>query len=134
MYEGVPQHLSARFFSSLSCLDKATTVQIEHMDDYYKGLSVLWGLVENQYVIVWLNSYELNLELETINEFREQVTSKKPANWSDDDFWNLVAGVHLENSGFTKDKLPKPVKIPLAVGDLMLFDVMTVHAGCCLTL
>ena len=106
MYEGVPQHLSARFFSFLSCLDKATTVQIEHMDDYYKGLSVLWGLVENQYVIVWLNSYELNLELETINEFREQVTSRKPANWSDDDFWNLVAGVHLENSGFTKDKLP----------------------------
>ena len=41
----------------------------------------------------------------------------------------VVAGIHLENSGFAGARRPRPVKVALAVGDMMLFDFMVVHAG-----
>ena len=128
-YGSVQKELTASFVSIISCMTEKTKVQLEHMDDHLRGISALWGLVEHQYVIVWLNSYQLNLELERIAEFRASVMSRKPAGWSDDAFWNLVAGVHLENSGFGGAGRPRPVKVPLAVGDMMLFDFMVVHAG-----
>jgi hypothetical protein len=54
----------------------------------------------------------------------------KPAEWSDDAFWNLVAYVHLQNTGFEKEgRSPTPVKIHLEVGKLLLFDFMVVHSG-----
>lgn len=57
------------------------------------------------------------------------LAQSKPAGWSDNAFWNLVASVHLENEGFTSTRRPTPVKIPLRIGDLLLMDFMTVHAG-----
>ena len=49
-----------------------TIVQLEHLDDgEFPGAGGLWGLVEGQYVVVWLISYEMNLELESIWQFRE---------------------------------------------------------------
>ena len=121
----------------LSCLPKSakqikrhTIVQLEHMDDgLHNGAGGLWGLVERQYVVVWLFSYEMNLELESIWQFRDSVMSNTPADWSEDAFWNLVAAVHLRNMGFAGDKRPTPVKIPLDVGKLLLFDFKVLHAG-----
>lgn len=60
--------------SLLSCLSLQTKVQREHMDDHARGVAGLWGLVdEEQYLIFWLHSYEMNLELEKIYEFRDFV-------------------------------------------------------------
>ena len=107
-----------------------TIVQLEHMDDgRCNGAGGLWGLVEGQYFVVWLFSYEMNLELESIWKFRDSVVSKKPEGWSDEAFWNLVAAVHLKNMGFADEKRPTPVKIPLDVGKLLLFDFKVLHAG-----
>ena len=71
----------------------------------------------------------MNLELESIWKFRDSVMSNTPADWSEDAFWNLVAAVHLRNMGFAGDKRPTPVKIPLEVGKLLLFDFRVIHAG-----
>lgn len=96
---------------------------------------------------MWLYSYEMNLELEIINEFRPYVMTKvmllperhaaaadapwqKPEGWTDEDaFWNLVACVHLENCKYTAEYRPVPVKIPLRMGEFLLMDFMNVHAG-----
>jgi len=120
--------------SFLSCLPqtderKGTLVQLEHVDDDMKGAGALWGLVAGQYVIVWLYSYEMNMELEMIAKFRDNVMEKKPAGWSDEAFWNLVAFVHLEKSGFATERCPTPVKIPLEVGKVLLFDFKVIHSG-----
>ena len=42
-----------------------------------------------------------------------------------------MAGVHLagENMGFAGEKRPTPVKIPLKVADLLVFDFKVIHAG-----
>ena len=128
-------HSSA--MSLLSCLGNLkvqrkmvkTLVQLEHLDDDLAGYGGLWGLVNGQYVIVWLNSYEMNRELVAIFDFWDFVMSKKPENWSNEAFWNLVACSHLENTGFTGQRRPTPVKIPLVVGKLLLFDFMVMHAG-----
>ena len=38
--------------------------------------------------------------------------------------------MYLEQKGYTDDeRRPQPVKIPLRVGEFLLMDVMTVHAG-----
>ncbi len=55
--------------------------------------------------------------------------SKKPAGWTKEAFWNLVAGIHLENKGFKDTKRQTPVKISLKVGDLLLMDMKVIHAG-----
>lgn len=62
------------YLSFLSCLSVRTKVQREHMDDHERGVAGLWGLVdEEQYLIFWKHSYEMNLELEKIYEFRDFV-------------------------------------------------------------
>ena len=55
--------------------------------------------------------------------------SNKPEGWSDEAFWNLVAAVHLKNMGFADEKRLTPVKIPLEVGKLLLFDFKVLHSG-----
>jgi hypothetical protein len=94
---GIMPELNPESLCLLTAVSKRTRVQREHMDDTFRGVSGLWGLVNGQYVIVWLGSYEMNLELERISIFYKFVISKKPAGWTDAAFWNLVAGVHLEN-------------------------------------
>lgn len=60
--------------SFLSCLSALTKVQREHMDDHARGVAGLFGLVdEAQYLIFWRHSYEMNLELEMIFEYRSSV-------------------------------------------------------------
>jgi len=110
-------------------LPNGAIVQLEHIDDHMIGAGALWGLVAGQYVIVWLYSYEMNVELERIHKFRGDVMEKKPADWTEEAFWNLVASVHLEKSGFTTERCPTPVKIPLEVGKLLLFDFKVIHSG-----
>eukprot|EP00291_Cryptomonas_curvata_P014613 CAMPEP_0172155134 /NCGR_PEP_ID=MMETSP1050-20130122/2448_1 /TAXON_ID=233186 /ORGANISM="Cryptomonas curvata, Strain CCAP979/52" /LENGTH=105 /DNA_ID=CAMNT_0012823981 /DNA_START=428 /DNA_END=741 /DNA_ORIENTATION=- len=100
----------------LKCLTRHTTVQREHVDDRDPGVGALWGLTSGQYVIVWLWTYEMNLELEMISGFYDFVMTKKPRHWSDTAFWNLVAGIHLEEKGFSTTKRPSPVKVPLEIG------------------
>jgi hypothetical protein len=51
----------------------------------------------------------MNMELEMIDKFRDNVMEKKSAGWSDEAFWNLVAFVHLEKSGFATERCPTPV-------------------------
>ena len=98
--------LNPEWLSLLTALTKKTRVQREHVDDTEIGASGLWGLVANQYVIVWLGSYEMNLELERISSFYDFVMTKKPVGWTDAAFWNLVAGVHLENQ--VRTHIPNP--------------------------
>jgi len=44
------------------------------MDDHARGVAGLFGLVdEAQYLIFWRHSYEMNLELEMIFEYRSSV-------------------------------------------------------------
>jgi len=126
---GIQSELQPEWFSLLTCGSKLTKVQREHLDDEHPGVAAIWGLYEGQYVIVWLGSYEMNLELEFIYKFYEFVVSKKPAGWTNAAFWNLVAGIHLESKGFNDAKRPTPVKIPLEVGQLLLMDMLTIHAG-----
>ena len=102
-------------FSLLTCVSEKTKVQREHMDDLEIGASALWGLVENQYVIVWMHSYEMNLEIERIAEFYDDIVAMKPTDWSDEAFWNLVSTIHLRNQKFASEMRPRPVKIPLKV-------------------
>ena len=102
-------------FSLLTCVSEKTKVQREHMDDLEIGASALWGLVENQYVIVWMHSYEMNLEIERIAEFYDDIVAMKPTDWSDEAFWNLVCTIHLRNQKFASEMRPRPVKIPLKV-------------------
>ena len=128
------QNLHSSQMSLLSCLpDKLgmrTGLQLEHLDDWAPGASALWGLVKGQYVVVWMYSFDANREVRSITRFREEVMRHKPAEWSDDAFWNLVAYVHLQNTGFEKEgRSPTPVKIHLEVGKLLLFDFMVVHSG-----
>ena len=101
--------------SLLTCVSKKTMVQREHMDDLEIGASALWGLVEDQYVIVWMHSYEMNLEIERIAEFYDFIVAMKPTDWSDEAFWNLVSTIHLRNQKFASEMRPRPVKIPLKV-------------------
>lgn len=117
------------WFSMLTCLTKYTDVQREHIDDRDPGVGALWGLTHGQYVIVWLWTYEMNLELEMISQFYDFVMAKKPPHWSDTAFWNLVAGIHLENKGFSTTKRPSPVKVPLEIGHVLIFDFLVVHCG-----
>ena len=128
------QNLHSSHMSFLSCLpDKGgiqTRLQLEHLDDWAAGASALWGLVKGQYVVVWMYSFDANREVRSITRFREEVVRHKPEEWSDDAFWNLVAYVHLQNTGFTSEKRrPTPVKIHLEVGKLLLFDFMVIHSG-----
>jgi hypothetical protein len=137
-------------FSLLTCVSDKTKVQREHMDDTETGASALWGLVEDQYVIVWMNSYEMNLEIERIAEFYDFIVAMKPTDWSDEAFWNLVSTIHLRNKKFDSEMRPRPVKIPLKVliswlsfcspllikpplspqvGNLLLMDFLVVHSG-----
>ncbi len=125
----IAEQLDPRWFSLLFALDRKTKVQREHLDDVFPGAAALWGLYEGQYVIVWIGSYEMNVELEAIYEFYDSVVAKTPPGWTPEAFWNLVAGIHLEKKGFMEAKLPTPVKIPLKVGDLLLMDSKTIHAG-----
>ena len=127
----IPQDLTPSYFSLLSCLAPTTTTQIEHMDDHCSGASALWGLVPDQYVIVWWNSYEMNRELEELSSaFYEFVMKQpRPDEWTELAFWNLVAGLCLKAKGFDSWRKPTPVKIPLEVGKLLLMDYMVVHAG-----
>ena len=113
-YAVMPE-LNPKWFSLLTCNSKKTKVQREHMDDYMRGVAALWGLVEGQYVIVWLFSYEMNLEIERITAFYDFVMEKKPLGWTEEAFWNLVTTIHLENQGFASKRRPRPVKIPLKV-------------------
>lgn len=138
--------------SLLTCLSRKTKVQREHMDDHENGVAGLWGLVEGQYVIVWMHSYEMNLELERIAEFYDFIVDMKPTDWSDEEFWNLVCTIHLRNQKFASEMRPRPVKIPLKVliywlsfcspllinlnpplspqvGDLLLMDFLVIHSG-----
>ena len=128
LYPIAPEMISS-WFSMLTCISGKTGLQREHMDDVETGVAALWGLAKGQYIVVWLWSFEMNLEQEFILEFYEFVMSKKPHGWSDEAFWNLVAGVHLENNGFGSEKRPSPVKIPLEVGHVLLIDFMVVHSG-----
>ena len=127
-YMIVPE-MDSSWFSLLTNKTRDTKVQREHLDDDKPGVAAVWGLFEGQYIIVWLWSYEMNLELESIHEFYDFVVSKRPADWTEEAFWNLVAGIHLERKGFKCDKRPTPVKIPLKVGDLLLMDMKVIHAG-----
>ena len=99
-YATLPE-LLPYFFSLIFCILEKTKVQLEHLDDSITGAGALWGLADGQYVIVWIHSYEMNLELERIAKFREHLMSRKPADWSEENFWNLVASVHLENKLYT---------------------------------
>jgi len=103
------------WFSLLTCKSIKTKVQREHMDDHAIGAGALWGLEEDQYVIVWMYSYEMNLELERIAAFYDFIMTKKPPLWSDEAFWNLVSTIHLRKEGFASERRPTPVKIPLKV-------------------
>jgi hypothetical protein len=125
----IMSEMDSSWFSLLTAKSKKTKVQREHLDDDKPGVAAFWGLFERQYIIVWLWSYEMNLELESIYEFYDFVVSKKPAGWTAEAFWNLVAGIHLESKGFKDAKRPTPVKIPLKVGDLLLMDMKVLHAG-----
>lgn len=127
----IPPELDPSYFSLLSCLAPTTTTQIEHMDDDYSGASALWALVPDQYVIVWWNSYEMNHELEGLSSaFYEFVMKQpRPERWTEEAFWNLVAGLCLKEKGFDSWRKPTPVKIPLEVGKLLLMDYLVVHAG-----
>lgn len=127
----IPQDLIPSYFSLLSCLAIGTTAQIEHMDDHCPGASALWGLVPDQYVIVWLHSYEMNRELEELSsDFYEFVMKQpRPEEWTEEAFWNLVAGLWLKVKGFDSWRKPTPVKIPLKVGELLLMDFLIIHAG-----
>lgn len=127
----IPLELTASNFSLLSCLTKKTKAQIEHMDDHAPGASALWGLVPNQYVIVWWHSYEMNRELDELSsEFYDFVKQQpRPREWTEAAFWNLVAGLCLKAKGFASWRKPTPVKIPLPVGELLLMDYMVLHAG-----
>jgi hypothetical protein len=127
-YMTVPE-MDSSFFSLLTNKTSDTRVQREHLDDDHPGVAAVWGLFEGQYIIVWLWSYEMNLELESIHEFYDFVVSKRPEDWTKEAFWNLVAGIHLKRKGFKGDKRPTPVKIPLKVGDLLLMDMKVIHAG-----
>lgn len=123
--------MAANWLSFLTCLSKKTLPQREHMDDNARGASALWGLTQHQYVIVWRFSYEMNCELERIHQLHYDylMAQHKPAGWPDEAFWNLVASAHLVNQGFTTTRRPRPVKVPLRVGDLLLIDFLIVHAG-----
>ena len=125
----IADQLDPQCLSLIFALSRKTKVQREHLDDVFLGESALWGLHEGQYVIVWIGSYEMNVELEAIYEFYDSVVAKTPPGWTPEAFWNLVAGIHLEKKGFMEAKLPTPVKIPLKVGDLLLMDSKTIHAG-----
>ena len=127
---GFNPEMTADLLSFLLCLTKNTVVQREHLDDHARGLGGLWGLAEGQYVIIWLHSYEMNLELERLHQSQyDFIMTKKPEGWSPDAFWNLVASVHLDLNGFTTSRRPTPVKVPLPVGKLLIFDFLVVHAG-----
>jgi hypothetical protein len=121
------------WLSMVTCHSRRTTVQREHMDDICAGVGALWGLTADQYVIVWLWTYEMNLELETISRFYHSVMTKKPHKWSESAFWNLVAGIHLESKGFSTTKCPSPVKIPLEIGSMLLLDFLVIHCGMAFT-
>ena len=127
----IPLELDPSQFSLLSCLSKQTKVQMEHMDDHAPGVSALWGLFPNQYVIVWWYSYEMNRELEELSsDFYDFVMQQpRPRQWSEAAFWNLVAGLCLKVEGFHTWRKPTPVKVPLHVGKLLLMDFLVVHAG-----
>jgi hypothetical protein len=101
------------------------------MDDHCPGASALWGLVSDQYVIVWWNSYEMNRELDELSsDFYEFVMKQpRPEEWTEEAFWNLAAGLCLTESGFETWRKQEPVKIPLKVGELLLMDFLVVHAG-----
>ena len=73
----------------------------------------------------------MNLELERIHQrhYNYLMAQRKPAGWPAEAFWNLVANAHLVNQGFTTTRRPRPVKVPLRVGDLLLIDFLIVHAG-----
>lgn len=119
--------MSSSWLSFLTCLDESAEVQLDHMDDHARGAAALWGLVKDQYLVVWLNSYQMNAELEWLHERHYAFAmTKKPAGWPAENFWNLVANTHLRAIG---TKAPTPVKVPLPVGDLLLFDFLVVHAG-----
>jgi hypothetical protein len=92
--------MSPDYFSLITCTDKKTKVQREHLDDIFRGVAAFWGLCEGQYVIVWLWSYEMNLKLETIWQYYVLVVSHTPTGWTKEEFWNLVAEIHLESQGF----------------------------------
>ena len=127
----IPLELDPSNFSLLSCLSKKTKVQMEHMDDNAPGVSALWGLFPNQYVIVWWFSYEMNRELEELSsDFYDFVMKQpRPSVWSEAAFWNLVADLCLKMKGFHTCRKPTPVKVPLPVGKLLLMDFLVVHAG-----
>jgi hypothetical protein len=82
-YAVMPELISDSF-SLLTCVSNKTKVQREHMDDTEVGASALWGMVKDQYVIVWMNSYEMNLEIERIAEFHDFIVAKKPTDWRDE--------------------------------------------------
>jgi hypothetical protein len=122
----MPDWLS--FLTCIRCPPGIRRAQREHMDDHEPGLSGLWGLAPKQFVIVWKGSFEANLELERLHDlYYEFVVAQKPAGWSDQAFWNLVANVHLRR--LRPKYTVSPVKVPLPVGDLLLFDFLVVHAG-----
>ena len=126
-YAVMPE-LNPGWFSLLTCVSKKTKVQREHMDDHAIGAAALWGLVEEQYVIVWLYSYEMNLEIERIAAFYDFIMTQKPPNhWSDEAFWNLFSTIHLQNQGFASGRRPRPVKIPLKVRIPLLFIFITFY-------
>jgi len=147
-YAVMPELISDSF-SLLTCVSNKTKVQREHMDDTEVGASALWGIVKDQYVIVWMNSYEMNLEIERIAEFHDFIVAKKPTDWRAEEFWNLVCTIHLRNKKFDSEMRPRPVKIPLKVqicwlsfcspllikplspqvGDLLLMDFLVIHSG-----
>jgi hypothetical protein len=71
------------WFSLLTAESKQIKVQREHLCNDKPGAAAVWGLYEVQHIIVWLWSYEMNVELESIYEFmimifpRSQLAGRK---------------------------------------------------------
>ena len=104
-------------------------IQMRHIDDDMPGLGALQGLVEDQYVVIYLNSYKLVKEINICARDYDQAMSRKPKGVTNDTFWNFLMKVHLERKGFTSEHKPRPVRVPLRQGFLCVFHFFTIHSG-----
>jgi hypothetical protein len=107
---------------------------LEHRDDTEHGVGGLFGLVKDQYVVVYLHSHEMFVLLEGMAGHYKTVVKQKPDSLkrlTDEQYRNIACIVHLENMGFGKfgSKAVRPVKVMLPVGKMFFFHLGCVHCG-----
>jgi hypothetical protein len=128
----VSNQLSSKWISFLFNLPPTCEIQLFHMDDELPGVSGIWGLVPNQYIVVWLNSYRMNLIISKLRIiYRRVIADAGGRRMSEIAYWNMVVICYLESVGFGDGGKYQvtPVRIPLEVGKIFLFDSFWIHSG-----